>query len=41
VAIIDLTGRDIAIRTAENFRVLRALGITVRKTIERIGGSPA
>jgi predicted nucleic acid-binding protein len=31
--IIELLGRDIAIQAAENFRTLRSLGITVRKTI--------
>lgn len=32
--IVDLVGRDIAIKAARNFRTLRALGITVRKTID-------
>jgi predicted nucleic acid-binding protein len=34
--IIDLGGRDIAIQAARNFRVLRGLGVTVRKTIYTI-----
>jgi predicted nucleic acid-binding protein len=33
---IDLGGRDIAIQAARNFRVLRGLGVTVRKTIDTI-----
>ena len=36
LVIVDLAGRDIAIQAAENFRVLRALGITVRKTIDTV-----
>ncbi|MBK7897879.1 MAG: PIN domain nuclease [Azonexus sp.] len=34
--IVDLGGRDIAIQAARNFRTLRALGVTVRKTIDTI-----
>jgi predicted nucleic acid-binding protein len=34
--IIDLGGRSIAIQAARNFRVLRGLGVTVRKTIDTI-----
>jgi len=33
---IDLGGRDIAIQAAKNYRALRALGITVRKTIDTV-----
>jgi len=33
---IDLAGRDIAVKAARNFRALRALGVTVRKTIDSI-----
>lgn len=33
---VDLGGEDVAIRAAMNFRALRALGITVRKTIDTI-----
>lgn len=33
---IDLAGRDIAVKAAKNFRILRAKGITVRKTIYSI-----
>ncbi len=36
LVIVDLAGQDIAIRAAKNFRVLRALGITVRKTIDTV-----
>nr|WP_297459503.1 PIN domain nuclease [uncultured Halomonas sp.] len=36
LAVIDLGGRDIAIQAARNFRTLRALGITVRKTIDTV-----
>jgi hypothetical protein len=34
--VIELGGRDVAIQAARNFRALRALGVTVRKTIETI-----
>jgi predicted nucleic acid-binding protein len=34
--VIDLGGRDIAIQAAQNFRVLRKVGVTVRKTIDTI-----
>lgn len=34
LAIVDIGGRDITIQATENFRALRALGITVRKTID-------
>ncbi len=34
--IVNLAGRDIAIQAARNFRMLRALGITVRKTIDTV-----
>lgn len=33
---IDLGGYDIAIKAARNYRKLRAMGITVRKTIDTI-----
>ena len=36
LVVIDIGGRDIAIQTARNFRALRALGITVRKTIDTV-----
>ena len=36
LTVIDLVGQDIAIRAAKNFRTLRALGVTVRKTIDTI-----
>jgi len=34
--VIDLGGQDIAIQAAKNYRSLRALGITVRKTIDTV-----
>ena len=34
--VIDLAGAQIAIRAAQNFRALRLLGVTVRKTIDTI-----
>ena len=34
--IIELVGREIAIQAANNFRALRLLGITVRKTIDTL-----
>lgn len=34
VPVVDLAGREIAIRAARNFRKLRATGFTVRKTID-------
>ena len=36
LTIVDLAGQDIAIQAARNFRVLRAHGITVRKTIDTV-----
>lgn len=33
---IDMGGKDIAIQAAQNFRALRALGITVRKAIDTV-----
>jgi predicted nucleic acid-binding protein len=33
---IDIGGRDIAIRAAGNYRTLRALGVTPRKTIDTV-----
>lgn len=34
--VIELGGKDIAIQAARNFRTLRGLGFTVRKTIDSI-----
>jgi len=34
--VVNLAGRDVAIQAARNFQVLRALGITVRKTIDTV-----
>ena len=36
VVIFDLVGKDMAIKSAENFRVLRKKGITIRKPIDVI-----
>jgi hypothetical protein len=36
LTVVELGGRDIAIQAARNYRRLRALGITVRKTIDTI-----
>jgi predicted nucleic acid-binding protein len=33
---IELVGGDIAVQAANNFRTLRSLGITVRKTIDTL-----
>jgi hypothetical protein len=34
--VVDLAGQDIAIQAARNFRALRALGVSVRKTIDTV-----
>ncbi len=34
--VVELGGKDIAIKAAKNFRALRALGVTVRKTIDTV-----
>ncbi|MGO9931569.1 MAG: PIN domain nuclease [Steroidobacteraceae bacterium] len=34
--VVELVGAEIAIQAAKNFRALRALGITVRKTIDTL-----
>lgn len=34
--VIDICGEDITIKAARNFRALRTLGITVRKTIDTV-----
>jgi predicted nucleic acid-binding protein len=36
LVIVDLVGQSIAIQAAKNFRVLRSLGVTVRKTIDTV-----
>jgi predicted nucleic acid-binding protein len=36
LTVIDLGGKDIAIQAARNFRALRAVGVTVRKTIDTV-----
>ena len=34
LVVVDMVGQDIAIQAAKNFRALRVLGITMRKTID-------
>ena len=34
--VVELGGQEIAIQAAQNFRALRSLGVTVRKTIDTI-----
>ena len=34
--VVDLGGQDIAIQAARNFRALRKLGVSVRKTIDTV-----
>ena len=34
--IVELGGRDVAMQAAQNFRTLRSMGITVRKTIDTV-----
>ena len=36
LVVVGLAGQDIAIQAARNFRTLRALGITVRKTVDAV-----
>jgi len=36
LVIVNLVGQDIAIQAAKNFRALRALGVTVSKTIDTV-----
>lgn len=36
LVIVDLAGQSIAVQAARNFRVLRSLGVTVRKTIDTV-----
>lgn len=36
LTVVDLCGAELAIRAAQNFRRLRAEGITVRKTIDTV-----
>ncbi|MGH6955615.1 MAG: type II toxin-antitoxin system VapC family toxin [Caulobacteraceae bacterium] len=36
LTIVDIGGRDIAVKAARNFRTLRGLGVTVRKTIDTL-----
>lgn len=34
--VLDLGGRSMAIQAARNFRILRLLGVTIRKTIDTV-----
>lgn len=34
--VVDLGGQDLAIQAARNFRILRAQGLTIRKTIDTV-----
>lgn len=36
LTLVEIVGHDIAVQAARNFRALRALGITVRKTIDTL-----
>ena len=36
LVVVDVVGQDIAIQAAKNFRALRTLGITMRKTIDTV-----
>ena len=36
LVIVDLVGQEIAMQAARNFRALRSLGVTVRKTIDTL-----
>ncbi|MGP8243659.1 MAG: PIN domain nuclease [Bryobacteraceae bacterium] len=36
LTVVELGGREIAIQAARNFRALRNLGVTVRKTIDTV-----
>jgi hypothetical protein len=36
LTVVDLAGQEIAIQAARNFRTLRQLGVTVRKTIDSV-----
>jgi predicted nucleic acid-binding protein len=36
LSVVELGGQEIAVQTARNFRKLRNLGITVRKTIDTV-----
>ena len=34
--VVELGGREVAIQAARNFRALRSLGVTIRKTIDTV-----
>jgi len=38
--VVELGGQEIAIQAAQNFRTLRRLGVTVRKTIDTVIANP-
>jgi hypothetical protein len=40
LTVVDLGGAEIAIQAAKNFRALRKLGVTVRKTINTVIFNP-
>ena len=36
LTVVDLCGQEVAVQAARNFRALRKLGVTVRKTIDTV-----
>lgn len=36
LTIVELAGKEIAVQAARNFRMLRSLGVTVRRTIDTV-----
>ena len=36
LTVVELCGQEIALRAAQNYRKLRALGVTIRKTIDTV-----
>ena len=34
--VVDIAGQDVAVQAARNFRALRSLGVTIRKTIDTL-----
>jgi hypothetical protein len=36
LTVVELAGQEIAIQAAQNFRALRRLGVTVRKTVDTV-----
>ncbi len=37
--VLELCGKDIAVKSAENYRLLRTKGVTIRKTVDMIIGT--